>query len=175
VAQGEQVRILRIVVASPSDVQPERDAVQTVADELNRGIAQVCGLRLEVGRWETDAYPGFHVNGPQGLIDRILRIGDCDVLIGIFWKRFGTPTMGAKSGAEHEFRTAYEAWEKNKRPQIMVYFNGKGYSPKSKDETDQWGLVLEFKKVFPKEGLWWPYKGKPEFEKLLRSPHAFHH
>jgi tetratricopeptide (TPR) repeat protein len=160
---------LRIVVASPSDVQPERDAVQAVADELNRGIAKDRALRLEVGRWETDAYPGLHVDGPQGLIDPILRIEDCDVLIGIFWKRFGTPTMGAKSGTEHEFRTAYEAWQKNQRPQIMVYFNGKAYAPKSRDETDQWGLVLEFKKDFPKEGLWWPYKGKAEFEKLLRN------
>jgi tetratricopeptide (TPR) repeat protein len=169
VAQGEQARILRVVVASPSDVQPERDAVQAVADELNRGIAKDRGLRLEVARWETDAYPGFHLDGPQGLIDPILRIEDCDILIGIFWKRFGTPTMGAKSGAEHEFRCAYEAWQKNQRPQIMVYFDGKAYAPKSKDETDQWGSVLDFKKDFPKEGLWWPYKGKAEFEKLLRE------
>ena len=168
VGQGEQVRILRIVVASPSDVQPERYAVQAVADELNRGLARDRGLRLEVVRWETDAYPGFHVDGPQGLVDRILRIEDCDVLIGIFWKHFGTPTKGAKSGTEHEFRAAYEAWQKKGRPQIMMYFNGKHYSPKSEEEALQWASVLRFQKAFPKEGLWWRYKGKAEFEKLLR-------
>jgi len=26
-------------------------------------------------------------------------------------------------------------------------------------ETEQWGQVLEFKDKFPKDGLWWPYKG----------------
>ena len=70
----EQVHVLRIVVASPGDVQAERDALQVVLEELNRGIAAERGLRLELVRWETDAYPGFHVDGPQGLIDSILRM-----------------------------------------------------------------------------------------------------
>lgn len=51
----------------------------------------------------------------------------------------------------------------------MVYFNQKSYTPKSKEETDQWGQVLEFQRQYPKEGLWWPYKGKAQFEGLVRS------
>jgi formylglycine-generating enzyme required for sulfatase activity len=165
-----QVRILRIVVASPGDVQAERDLLPTVIEELNSGIARDRDLRLELARWETDAYPGFHPQGPQGLIDPILRIEDCDVLIGIFWKRFGTPTQDAKSGTEHEFRRAYEVWQQNKtRPHIMVYFNQKAATPKTKNEADQWGQVLEFQQNFPKEGLWWPYKGRAQFEKLVRK------
>ena len=53
-----------------------------VLEELNNGIARDRGLRLELARWETDAYPGFHPEGPQGLIDAILRIEDGDVLKG---------------------------------------------------------------------------------------------
>ncbi len=105
------VKTLKIVVASPGDVQAERDLLEEVVEELNRGVAADRGLRLEVIRWETDAYPGFHPEGPQGLIDPILRIEDSDILIGIFWKRFGTPTKDARSGAEHEIREAYEAWK----------------------------------------------------------------
>jgi hypothetical protein len=75
---------LRIVVASPSDVQAERNALPTVIEELNNGLARDRGVRLELARWETDAYPGFHSEGPQGLIDGILRLDDCDILIGIF-------------------------------------------------------------------------------------------
>ena len=77
-----QVQILRIVVASPGDVQAERNALSTVVEELNHGIARDRGVRLELARWETDAYPGFHPEGPQGLIDPILRIETCDILIG---------------------------------------------------------------------------------------------
>ena len=163
------VKLVRIVVASPSDVQGERDALPGVLDELNRGIAAERGLRLELTRWETDAYPGFHPDGPQGLIDPILRIEECDVLIGIFWKRFGTPTKDAKSGTEHEFRRAYDAWQQQQRPQIMVYFNQKAYAPKTSAELEQWQQVVKFQENFPKEGLWWPYKTKAQFEKLTRT------
>jgi small GTP-binding protein len=164
-----QLRILRLVVASPGDVQPERDVLPSVIEEINRGVAADRGLHLVLTKWETDAYPGFHTEGPQGLIDPILNINDCNLLIGIFWKRFGTPTADGKTGTEHEFSSAFEAWKEKRTPQIFVYFNEKAYSPKSKVETEQWGQVLEFKMKFPKEGLWWPYQGKSKFEKLVRN------
>jgi hypothetical protein len=53
--------------------EAERNVVPRVVQELNAGIAVDRGLPLEVIRWETDSYPGFHPEGPQGLIDRILR------------------------------------------------------------------------------------------------------
>ena len=162
-------QILRIVVASPNDVKVEREIVEEVAEELNRGIAAVFGLRFEVIRWETDAFPGFHRQGPQALIDTRLRIEDSDLLVGIFWKRIGTPIHRANSGTEHEFQIAYQSWKTTGRPQIMVYFNQKPYMPSSKAETDQQGRVFEFKDTFPEEGLWWPYKGKFQFEKSVRN------
>jgi formylglycine-generating enzyme required for sulfatase activity len=164
-----QVQIRHIVVASPGDVQAERNALATVVEELNHGIARDRRLRLELVRWETDAYPGFHPEGPQGLIDAILRIEECDILIGIFWKRFGTPVNDAQSGTEHEFRRGYESWKRTGRPHIMVYFNQRAYTPKTREETDQWGQVLDFRRNFPKEGLWWPYRGRAQFERLVRN------
>jgi hypothetical protein len=166
---NRQVNLLRIVVASPGDVQGERDALPELIAEINRNVAADRNQRLELSRWETDTYPGFHTDGPQGGIDPILKIEDCDLLLGIFWRRFGTPTTDAGSGTEHEFKLAYQTWQKKDRPQLMVYFNQKAYTPQSKEETDQWGKVLEFRSNFPKEGLWWPYKGKAEFISLVRN------
>jgi hypothetical protein len=51
----QDVTILRVVVASPGDVQAERDALPAILAEINRGIAAERGLRLELMRWETDA------------------------------------------------------------------------------------------------------------------------
>jgi hypothetical protein len=164
----QDVKLLRVVVASPNDVQAERNALPLIVDELNSAMASDRGLRLEIARWETDAYPGFHLEGPQALIDRVLHIEDCDILIGIFWKRFGTPVKDAGSGTDHEFRRAYAAWRRRGRPHIMMYFNQQPFAPQTKAETDQWGQVLEFRHNFPKEGLWWPYKGKIQFARLAR-------
>jgi GTPase SAR1 family protein len=164
-----QRRVLRLVVASPSDVQAERDMLPSVIDEVNSHVAADRGLHLELSRWETDTHPGFHVDGPQGLIDPILNITDCDLLIGIFWKRFGTATTDGKTGAEHEFNLAYESWKERSRPQIFVYFNQKPHSTKSPAEAEQWKQVLEFRDKFPKEGLCWDYEGEVQFEKLVRN------
>jgi formylglycine-generating enzyme required for sulfatase activity len=160
---------LRLVVASPEDVRAERDAVDDVVSELNRGAADERGLVLKVTRWERDSFPGFHGGGPQALIDSILRIPHCDIFVGILWKRFGTPVADALSGTQHEFDLAYEAWKKTGHPQILFYFNRKPYSPKAEEELIQWQAVLRFQKGFPKEGLWWHYNGKANFKELLRS------
>jgi tetratricopeptide (TPR) repeat protein len=166
----EHARILRVVVASPSDVPTERDAVGLAAEEVDRNVGRNLGLRLEVSRWETDAHPGLHADGPQGLIDPILRIAHCDLLVGIFWKRFGTPTADGRTGAEHEFHTAYEAWKENRRPQIMLYFNQQPHPPtESEEEIEQWRLLLRFKKALPKEALSYNYNGCAEFEKQVRN------
>jgi hypothetical protein len=169
-----QMRTLRIVIASPSDVEAECKMLPAVVEELNRGVAADRGVRLELTRWKTDAYPGFHPEGPQGLIDPLLRIEEADLLIGIFWKWFGTPVNDAESGTEHEFKRAYESWQRKRSPQIMVYFKQKAYWPKSRVETDQWGRVLAFHENFPKEGLCWPYKNNTQFEKLVRN-HLTHY
>ena len=163
------LRALRVVIASPSDVEAERALVPLVLDELNRTIAADRGLHLDDAQWETDTYPGLHGAGAQGLIDPVLKVEDCDLLIGIFWKRFGTLTQDGTTGTEHEFYTAYQAWKKRGSPQVMVYFNQKAYTPKSKEELDQWSRVLQFRENFPKEGLWWPNRGPTQFEKLLRT------
>jgi len=167
-SQTKQVEILRVVVGSPGDVQTERDTLPSIINELNLWVGPLGRLRVELFRWETDAFPSFHPEGPQGLIDSRLLIQECDIFIGIFWKRFGTPVTDAKSGTEHEFNLAYQAWKQKSRPEILFYFNQKAYKPNSKEETDQWGQVLEFQRNFPKEGLWWPYKGMPQFEDLVR-------
>jgi hypothetical protein len=159
----------RVVLASPSDVNAERKRVPGVLDEINRQIGQILGVRLELHQWETDAYPAFHVDGPQSLIDRVLHIEDADILIGIFWRRLGTPVKDAPSGTVHEFQKAYRAWKKNKRPNIMMYFRKKSFEPTSKDEAEQWGKVIEFRNTFPKEGLWWQYSNPSVFETLLRQ------
>jgi adenylate kinase family enzyme len=168
---------LRLVVASPGDVQHEREAVPRVVEEINRGIAHQLGHRIEVLTWETEAVPGVgeEDEGAQPVIDSALNIQDCDILVGIFWKRFGTPTRDAASGTEHEIRAAYEASRRrgsrqgSSRPHIMLYFSRKRYSPESPEELQQASKVLDFRQLTAEWGLWWRYNGPSDFERLFRG------
>lgn len=163
------IRVARIIVASPGDVQLERLAAARVVEDVNRGIARVLGLRLDLWEWETDAYPGLHLDGPQGLIDQLARIQDSEILVGIFWKRFGSPTKTAQSGTVHELQVAIDSWRRNGQPQIMMYFNQQPATPSSITDLQQWAAVLQFREDFPAEGLWWDYSGAQQFEALFRS------
>ena len=165
----ETKKILRIVLSSPRDVADERAIMTEVVDELNRGIAKDRNLRLELTLWEKDAQPGFHPDGPQGIIDPILDIQNCDILIGVFWKRFGTPTKDALSGTEHEFRTAVASWQQSRQPQIMMYFKEMDANLKTAGEHEQFALVLRFKEEFPRQGLYWTFQSDRDFERLVRQ------
>src|SRR5262249_47703964 len=149
-------RTVRVVAISPSDVAEERKALVDVVLDLNRGVAADHGIRLDLWDWERDARPGFHPDGPQGIIDPILRIAESDLVIGILWRRFGTPTATAASGTEHEFRAAYEARKAReaagdgpKGPDIMWYFNQAPVVSTTSEEAAQHAAVLRFKENVP--------------------------
>ena len=162
---------LRVVVASPGDVQEERDAVEAVAVELQHAMGKFLGLSLEVVRWETDTYPGFHLDGPQALLDPLLKIADADIVVGIFWKRLGLQTKSGETGTEHEINTAIEAWKKNKSPHIMLYFSKCLYSIQSKHEAEQLAALWNFREKLQSEGqgLFWSYDDPADFSNVLRK------
>jgi hypothetical protein len=169
--EQERPQLLNLVVVSPGDVQLERKAIDAVVNNLNRLITRQFGLELRVHRWETDVYPAFHPEGPQGQVDETLQIDNCDIMVGIFWKKFGTPVKDAQSGTEHELERAYSAWQASngKRPHIMIYFKDKKYDCKTKEEEEQRSKVEAYKKKVSKDALWWSYKSKPEFERYVRD------
>jgi tetratricopeptide (TPR) repeat protein len=160
---------VRLVLVSPGDVARERAVVSAVVDELNRAVAADRGCQLSLWRWETHSRTGMHLQGPQGLIDELMEIEDADIVVGLFWKYFGTPTHESASGTEHELRRAWAAWRERGRPEVMVYFCRRAYAPRAPAELAQWQRVLEFQRDLPKEQLWWTYSTIHEFERLLRE------
>ena len=165
-------QVFRVVLASPSDVQAERDAAGSVIDSLNKMLPD-SGFPafLKLVRWETDAYPGLHDRGPQGLIDEQLRIEDCDILIGVFWRRFGTPVSDAESGTAHEIRRAIETWKERGTPQVMLYFREGHEQTISPDEEEQFRKVQNFKQqlCLTHRALVWPYEDDAAFYRHLHN------
>jgi tetratricopeptide (TPR) repeat protein len=107
--------------------------------------------------------------GRRGLIDVAMRIEDADVVVGIFWKRFGTPTLDAGSGTEHELQRAWSAWRQNSRPQVMAYFCQRPHMPQSSAEAAQLQQLLSFRESMPEQQLWWTYTSTGDFEQAVRE------
>lgn len=135
-------RVFRILVASPSDVSEEREiAINTIQawNDLNSSERQIVLLPL---RWETHAAPEYG-HRPQEVINRQV-VDHCDLLVGIFWTRIGSPTGAAESGTIEEI----ERVAKQGKP-VMLYFSQSRQNPDNID-LDQLKRLRDFKsKTFP--------------------------
>lgn len=162
-----QEHILTVFVASPSDLADERARLEEVITELNQTWSRSHGIRLDLVRWESHAYPGFGQDAQDVINQQIPQ--DYDVFIGIMWHRFGTPTGRAESGTEEEFTRAKARWDADHTTlNLMIYFKDAPLSPSQIDPL-QLSRLTEFKKTLGEEGaLYWPFKSVDDFETLAR-------
>lgn len=166
---ARQETILSVFVASPSDVEEERDKLEEVIREHNITWARDLGVRLDLVRWETHAYPSFGAD-PQAVINEQIP-NDYDIFIGLMWYRFGTPTGRAGSGTVEEFELAKERFDKDHSSvNLMFYFKDAPIpiSP-TKINHQQIGKLIDFKESLGEEGgLYWSFSSIDDFEKLVR-------
>jgi len=160
---------VKVFVASPGDVQSEREQLSQVINELNLTISAIApekGIVLELMKWETHVHPGLGEDA-QDVVNQ--QIGSYDIFVGIMWKRFGTPTTAAKSGTEEEFRRAHALWEKKKTLPILFYFcQAASAPPKTQEEVSQLSNVISFRTELSEIGLVWEYADSDSFANVIR-------
>jgi tetratricopeptide (TPR) repeat protein len=162
---GQSIRLLKIFIASPGDVKFEREKAREEILSL-RPLAQKHGYDLEAVGWENYARPGM--GRPQELINCLVR--ECDLFVGILWRRFGLPTGEAESGTLEEFNLARERFAKERAPEIMLYFR-EVHPDFLEDPGLQLQKVLDFKKQVEdgRLALYANYRDPEHFAALLRQ------
>src|SRR5579863_4180980 len=145
-------KLIKIFLASPSDVQSERDALSGLVREINDVLAFLVPdreLRLELLRYETHTYPD--VGQAQDVINQQIPL-DYDIFIGVMWKRCGTPTASSQSGTIEEFQRALARREQTGRPTIMFYFCEESVPFPRSDELEQLAKVVRFREELASKG-----------------------
>ena len=162
---------IRIFAASPGDVQIERNHLARVIEELNITISAIApekNIGLEFVRWETHVYPSLGRDA-QDVVNQ--QVPDYDIFVGILWKRMGTPTAVARSGTEEEFRRAYEIWQQDRTLPVLFYFCPQPFPPpRTKEEVEQLGKVVDFRAELSRKGLVADYPDHEGFADVIR-PH----
>lgn len=151
--------IYKLVCCGPSDVAKEIALVKQVIDEWNLAIGLAADRFVHFAHWKTDATPDMSDRG-QGVINRQI-IDQADILVAIFWGRFGTPTGKASSGTEEEILRAIQ---QNKR--VLLYFSNIAPPLKGTDEG-QYQQVQKFRRDMTDQGLYFTFQSRREFEKLF--------
>lgn len=112
---------------------------------------------LPVG-WETHAAPETGRSAQEYINEEVL--DKCDILIGIFGTKIGSPTKIAKSGTIEEIQRHL-----SERKMAMLYFSKKGIPNDS--DLEQVKMVRDFKIEIKSESLYGEYTDDRDLERIL--------
>jgi len=120
---------IRIFIASPSDMTPERERLIRVIDEFNlpQSPTRKQGIVVQPLDWRQHVVPAMGL--PEEILLEQLPVETWDIFVGMMWQRFGSPTgsvdsitgLTFDSGTAQEFTLAQRAWEKYRRPHVLFY------------------------------------------------------
>jgi hypothetical protein len=100
--------IIPVFIASPTDVQTERNSVKETVQRLSKRLVPLFGVALNPVSWD-DFAP---LSAPDATVpqrDILRRIEPSSIFIGILYRRYGTEIPSLKlSGTEIEFNHAIE-------------------------------------------------------------------
>lgn len=130
-------RVYRVLIASPGDLHEERTIIENQVHAWNASHAVAEKAVLLPVRWETHSTPEYG-DRPQAILNRRL-VDECDLLIGAFWTRVGTPTGGYESGTVEEIEQIAKAGKP-----ALLYFSLRQINPHELD-LDQLRRVRELR------------------------------
>ncbi|MDQ8758130.1 hypothetical protein RCO27_18035 [Sphingosinicella sp. LHD-64] len=153
--------VLPVMIASPGDVSEQRDDIRSIINNWNfiNGYSKRT-LLMSVG-WETHAAPELSGRA-QGIINERL-LENCDLLVGVFWTKLGTPTGDFQSGTVEEISRHVDAGKP-----AMVYFSDAPVAPQSID-AEQYAKVQDFKAWCFERGLVATFTNPAEFRVMFES------
>jgi hypothetical protein len=93
-------------------------------------------------------------------------VDQCDIMVGIFDARFGSPTGVADSGTEEEIRRSIKRGKK-----VMVYFANRP-TPKQSKALNEFARIQKFKAKLGKNAIYHIYTDMSSFEAAFRQHFA---
>lgn len=138
--------VLRVLIASPSDVQRERDQIERAIFNWNTVYSEDTQIVLLPTRWE-NVPPSYRGDDPQQILnDGIVK--KADILIGVFWTKIGSPTANYTSGTLEEISQFIQQGK-----EVMIYFVDREHSIDNLD-LEQIKKLREFKKDYQGKGIY---------------------
>lgn len=155
-------KVYNVMIASPGDVASERAIVRDVVYEWNAVHSQARSIVLLPVGWETHSSPEMGDSAQNIINNQVLE--KCDLLVGVFWTRIGTPTTDYASGTVEEIEKHMQSGKPT-----MLYFSSQ---PVAIDtvEAEQLEQLKMFKNSCRNRGLYESYDSLTGFkDKFFRQ------
>lgn len=151
-----EAKVFNVMIASPGDVSSERAIIRDVIYEWNAVHSESRNIVLLPVGWETHSSPEMGGQAQEIINNQVL--DRCDLLVGVFWTRIGTPTTEYASGTVEEI----EEHIKSAKP-AMLYFSSQ---PVALDtvEPEQYAQLKAFKESCQNRSLYESYDSRSSFK-----------
>lgn len=150
----------RCLLASPSDVADDRNAVVQAVTHWNALIGKGLETSVEIIRWESHAVPDLSAPA-QEVINRQL-VDSCDFGIALFWSKLGTETANHPSGTAEEVAKLLD-----RGARILLYFCERAIPPSSLN-LNEFQRLTEAKKEYQSMGLYASYSTSEDLTTKLQ-------
>lgn len=134
-----------LLISCPGDVEDFIDDIENAVDRFNRLFGGIHHTRVDTKYWKRDSYPQMG-DKPQNILNRQF-VNDCDMVVAVFWTKFGTPTDRYGSGTEEEIEDMISS-----KKQVFLYFLDKPYRPSA--YSSDYENVVKFKEKCRQRGVY---------------------
>jgi hypothetical protein len=153
--------VLKVMIASPSDVEAERAICTEEIHRWNAVNALTREMVLLPIKWETNSTPEMGKPAQTVINNQLLE--DADILVAIFWTRIGSPTEDYMSGTVEEIKRHV-----TKGKPAIIYFSDVQANPSSFDQA-QYASVNQFRKECSETGLYRTFDTRESFRSLFNQ------
>ncbi|MAS95065.1 MAG: hypothetical protein CMO55_17860 [Verrucomicrobiales bacterium] len=155
----KQAKIVKIVFCGPGDVSKELEIAAEVIEKWNLRNFEALNCGVSLTNWKKNSVPSMEKRG-QAVINGQL-IDEADLMIAVFWRRFGTPTGMHSSGTEEEVVRAMA-----REIPVMLYFSDLE-APMIEPDHEQAKLLEDFRRRAMATGLPGTFRSRRDFKEQL--------
>lgn len=157
---GFDAKGFEVFIASPSDVEQERDIIEEEVHKWNAKKSRNSQKVLVPTRWETNVHSLFG-KSPQDNINEQIK-DRADLLIAVFWTKLGTPTPMADSGTVQEIEEHVNAG----KPAMLFFCEA---NPPYDHDPEQLQKIKDYKNKVSGTAHYQVYSDRNSFKDVFRD------
>ena len=171
-------RIIHIFFAYTEDASSLQSIAHHEIELINSWFSTKVPIHLKLRDWKHNCVS--NMGNPEKSVLTQMPIAESDIFVAVFRFNYGTPTGNCnpktgipyKSGMEEEFYTAYNCWEENKKPDIIIMKSEEDVPRKNLSSRGNFeeidAFFAEFRAEGKHPGLYNTFKDENDFAELFR-------
>ncbi len=140
------IKVYDLLISCPSDIAPYVPQLETAVNYFNNHYGRNNKIGIRTIYWNKDTYATMG-KSPQDIINQQI-VENSDMIVGVFWTRFGTPTDKYESGTEEEVEKMIDMGK-----QVFLYFLDKPIPPSSFNH-EQYSKISKFREKHKNDGIY---------------------